>query len=93
MARTKKVKEKETVVKKNPAIFTEVEALSYRKTLIQEIQWKAKGSLPLAEIESLADSVINKDEETTLWMRSKGMLHVSTFLLNQRNQQEGNVAS
>lgn len=95
MARAKKAKAVE-VVKKNPAVFTEEESASYRKTLIQEIQWRAKGSLTPEDIEALADSVFQNDEKTTLWMRQKGMLFVSNYLIglhNQRNGQEGNVAS
>lgn len=91
MARAKKATKVE-VVKKNPGIFTEEESASYRKTLIQEIEWRAKGAFSQEEIESMADSVFQNDEKTTLWMRSKGMLFVSNYLIAERNQQEGNVA-
>lgn len=93
MARAKKAKTVEVAIKKNMAIFTPEEASSYRKTLIQEIEWKAKGTLTIQEIEEMADGVINKDEQTTLWLRKKGMLFVSSFLLNERLiAVEGNVA-
>lgn len=92
MARAKKAKAVE-VVKKNPGVFTEEESASYRKTLIQEITWRAKGSLSPEVIETMADSVFQNDEETTLWMRHKGMLFVSSYLITQRSEQEGNVAS
>lgn len=95
MARAKKAKVVE-VVKKNPGIFTEEELASYRKTLIEEIHWRAKGSLTSEDIEALADSVFQNDEKTTLWMRRKGMLFVSNYLIglhSQRSEQEGNVAS
>lgn len=92
MARAKKAKAV-AVEKKNPGIFTEVESASYRKTLIQEIQWRAKGSISIEEIETMADSVFQNDEKTTLWMRSKGMLFVSNYLISQRTSKEGNVAS
>lgn len=93
MARAKKAKAVEVAVKKNPAIFTPEEAMSYRKTLIQELQWKSKGAISNEEIEALADGVINKDEETTLWLRKKGMLFVSNQLWSEwKSNNEGNVA-
>lgn len=95
MARAKKAKTVE-VIKKNPGVFTEDEATSYRKTLIQELEGKTKGSVSRDEIHALADSVIGKNEETTLWLRKKGMLFVSTYLLDVRNQaiqSEGKLAS
>lgn len=85
MARAKKVAKAEVKVK-NPAVFTEVEAASYRKTLIQELEWKSKGTLSIKRIEELADSVINKNEETTLLLRRKGVLFMTGELLAGRNE-------
>lgn len=80
MARKSK-KVVQTVEKKNPAIFTEQELISYRKTLVQELTWQSKGKISTEEIEVLADSVLNKDEKTTLWVRNKGVLQVTRVLI------------
>lgn len=87
MARAKKTATKEVKIERNPAVFTEVEVFSYRRSLIEELQWKSKGNLSAQEIEQLADSVINKDEETTLLLRKKGVLRMSTYLIENYNRQ------
>lgn len=87
MARAKKTTTKEVKIERNPAVFTEAEVFSYRRSLIEELQWKSKGSLSAEEIEQLADSVINKDEETTLLLRQKGVLRMSTYLIENHNRQ------
>jgi hypothetical protein len=87
MARAKKAITKEVKIERNPAVFTEDEVFLYRRSLIEELQWKSKGSLSPQEIEQLADSVINKDEETTLLLRKKGILRMSTYLIENLNRQ------
>lgn len=86
MARAKKAVKKEVVVKKNPAVFTDEEAKSFYETLVQELKWQLKDSVTDEEIETMAKSVINKDEETTLWLRRKGVWQMTKRLIQERNE-------
>nr|WP_040109707.1 hypothetical protein [Jeotgalibacillus malaysiensis] len=89
MARKSKAKkESVVVVKKNPAIFTEDELISYRKTLIQELTWQSKGQISEKDIEELAESVLNKDEKTTLKLRNKGVLQMTRVLIQKHLEKE-----
>lgn len=89
MARAKKATKK-VKVERNPGVFTESEVISMRRTLIEELHWLSKGRLTQQEVEQLADSVINKDEETTLLLRNKGALRMSSYLIH--NYMQENVA-
>ena len=90
MARAKRATNKKVKIQRNPAVFTETEVISIRRTLIEELHWSSKGRLSQQEIEQLADSVINKDEETTLLLRNKGALRMSSYLIQKHIQE--NVA-
>lgn len=92
MARKKKAQTPEVVVKRNPGVFTETEQAVYRKSLVEELTWRAKGTVPHPELEQLADSVIGKDEETTLWLRQKGVLFASEVLLAKHQLKQEEVA-
>lgn len=87
MARKTKATKVE-VVKKNPGIFTENEVTTYRTTLIEELVRQSKGNVPDNVIEKLADSVLNKDEKTTLWLRRKGVLQVTSILIRDYMKEE-----
>lgn len=87
MARAKKAITKQVVIQKNPAIFTEDETVSYRKSLIQELTWQGKSFLSEVEIIEMAESVLNRNEKTTLWLRKNGVLQMSRLLL-QRHKEE-----
>lgn len=87
MARAKKAIPKKEVIQKNPAIFTEDETVSYRKSLIQELTWQGKSFLSEVEIIEMAESVLNRNEKTTLWLRKNGVLQMSRLLL-QRHKEE-----
>lgn len=89
MARKSKAKkESVVVVKKNPAVFTEEELILYRKTLIQELTWQSKGRISEKDIEELAESVLNKDEKTTLKLRNKGVLQMTRVLIQNHLEKE-----
>ena len=87
MARKSK-KEVKVVEKKNPAVFTEQELISYRKTLIQELTWQSKGQISKEDIVELAESVLNKDEKTTLKLRNKGVLQMTRVLIQNHLEKE-----
>lgn len=87
MARKSK-KEVKVVEKKNPAVFTEQELISYRKTLIQELTWQSKGQISKEDIVELAESVLNKDEKTTLKLRNKGVLQMTRVLIQKHLKKE-----
>lgn len=87
MARKSK-KEVKIVEKKNPAVFTEQELTSYRKTLIQELTWQSKGQISKEDIVELAESVLNKDKKTTLKLRNKGVLQMTRVLIQNHLEKE-----
>jgi len=84
MARAKKAPAKKTVVeKKNPGVFTEHEIDMYRKSLIQELTHFNRGRIPADAIPALAERMFNQNEETTLWLRRKGVLKASQLLIER----------
>lgn len=86
MARTKKVVKKEVVKKQNPAIFTDEEAVTFKKSLIDELTWQLKKEATAEEIEEMANSVIGKNEETTLWLRRNGVWQMTKKLIKERKE-------
>ena len=51
MARAKRATNKKVKIQRNPAVFTETEVISIRRTLIEELHWSSKGRLSQHEIE------------------------------------------
>lgn len=76
------------VVKKNPGVFSENEVITYRKTLVEELVRQSKGNISDDVIKELADSVLNKDERKTLWLRNKGVLQVVPVLIRDYLKEE-----